>query len=86
MANKAKKAKDRKQNFDEVGIKAFARRFKEIRKQAGYTQQQLAFESGINFSQIARIETGRTNPTVSTIFIIARAMEINPEEFFKFKL
>ncbi|MBX3165731.1 MAG: helix-turn-helix transcriptional regulator, partial [Bacteroidetes bacterium] len=46
----------------------------------------LAFESGISRIQIARIETARINPTISTIFTVARAMEINADEFFKFKL
>lgn len=86
MAAKAKKSKDRKQNFDQEGIDLFAAKFKEVRKRAGYTQQQLAFESGINLSQIARIETGQTNPTVTTIFTLARTMNIDPDEFFKFKL
>lgn len=72
--------------FDQKGIDAFAKRFKEVRKEAGYTQTQLAFESGISLSQIARIETGRINPTVSTVFAVARAMEISPEEFFRIKL
>jgi transcriptional regulator with XRE-family HTH domain len=72
--------------FDQTGIDLFAKRFKEVRKGAGYTQTQLAFESGISLSQIARIETGKINTTVSTIFAVARAMEISPEEFFKIKL
>lgn len=72
--------------FDKKGVEAFSRKFKEIRKKSGFTQMQLAFESGVSLSQIARIETGRINPTISTIFVIARAMEIEPEEFFKFKL
>lgn len=71
--------------FDKKGVEAFAKKFKEIRNKAGFTQTQLAFESGVSLSQIARIETGRINPTISTIFVIARAMEIEPEEFFKFK-
>ncbi|OFY94679.1 MAG: transcriptional regulator [Bacteroidetes bacterium RIFCSPLOWO2_12_FULL_31_6] len=72
--------------FDKKGVEVFSKKFKELRKKSGFTQMQLAFESGVSLSQIARIETGRINPTISTIFVIARAMEIEPEEFFKFKL
>lgn len=81
-----KKPKKRKLIFDKEGIDGFARRFVEIRKREGYTQEQLAFESGISRIQIARIETARINPTISTFFTIARAMGIGADEFFKFKL
>lgn len=76
----------RKLIFDQQGIDALAIRFREVRKGAGYTKRQLAFESGVNISQLVRIERGEINPTVSTIFVISRAMNIEPEEFFKFKL
>lgn len=72
--------------FDQKGIDAFAKRFKEVRKEAGYTQTQLAFESGISLSQIARIETGKINPTISTVFALAKTMEIEIAELFRFKL
>lgn len=83
---KSKAGKKRELIFDKKGIAAFALRFKQVRKSKGYTQTQLAFESGISLSQIARIETGIINPTVSTVFAVARAMEIDPDEFFKIKL
>jgi DNA-binding XRE family transcriptional regulator len=83
---KKQKGTKRKLVFDEEGIAAFALHFKELRKQNGYTQSQLAFESGLSLSQIARIETARINPTLSTIFKIARAMNVEISEFFRFKL
>ncbi|MBX3165666.1 MAG: helix-turn-helix transcriptional regulator [Bacteroidetes bacterium] len=83
---KARKTKKRKLVFDKEGVEKFALRFTEIRKREGYTQEQLAFESGISRIQIARIETARINPTISTIFTIARAMGIDTDEFFKFRL
>ena len=59
---------------DEAGLAAFAR-LKEIRAQKKITQEALAYSSGSALSQIARIETARTNPTLSTIFVIARGIE-----------
>jgi len=44
--------------------------------------QALANMAEIELSQIARIETAKINPKVSTLFRIARALEINPSEFF----
>ncbi len=86
MAGSAKKPKKRQLIFDKKGVEAFALRFIEVRKKAGYTQEQLAFEAGMTRSQIARIETAVINPTISTIFVIARAMDVSPDEFFKIKL
>lgn len=76
----------RKLIFDQDGLKAFALQLKKIRKEKGYTQDQLAFEAGISLSQIARIETARINPTLSTIFAIARVLESPLPELFSFEL
>jgi transcriptional regulator with XRE-family HTH domain len=80
MKVKGKGPKRRKLIFDEKAIKAFAIHLKKLRKQHDYTQNQLAFESGISLSQIARIETAKINPTLSTIYAIAKAMELKLSE------
>ena len=77
---------ERKLIFDEPALQAFALRLKTVRKQKKLTQEDLAAKSGLTLSQIARIETARTNPTLSTIFRIIRTMEIRPSELFDFDL
>ena len=77
---------DRKLIFDEEGIKAFAIQLKKIRIREGFSQSQLAFESGITLSQIARIETARINPTLSTVFTIARTLNVPLADLFNFEL
>ena len=77
---------NRKKIFDADGIKAFAIQLIKIRTNKGYTQSQLAFESGLSLSQIARIETARINPTLSTIFILARTLDVPLKELFDFEL
>lgn len=86
MARKENKTENRTLVFDQSGVEEFSKRFKALRKKAGYTQEQLAFESGISRVQIARMETAKINPTISVVFVIARTMGIDPDEFFKFKL
>lgn len=76
----------RKLIFDEEGLRLLAKRLKEIRKEKGISQEELAHRSEITLSQIARIETVRTNPTVSTIFKITRALEVPLKELFNFEL
>jgi len=72
--------------FDQEGLKVFAKHLKKTRKEIGLTQNQLAFEAGISLSQIARIETARINPTLSTVFAIARALNIPLSILFDFEL
>ncbi|MGD2035092.1 MAG: helix-turn-helix transcriptional regulator [Bacteroidales bacterium] len=76
----------RKLIFDEKGLEAFALRLKTVRKLKELTQEELAARSGLTLSQIARIETARTNPTLSTVFRIARTMDIQLKELFDFDL
>ena len=77
---------DRKLIFDDQGIRAFAIQLKKIRLREGYTQNQLAFESGLSLSQIARIETARINPTLSTVFVLARTLNVKLSDLFDFDL
>jgi transcriptional regulator with XRE-family HTH domain len=79
-------SKSRKLIFDEEGLKLLAKRLKEVRSEKGLTQEELSHRSEITLSQIARIETARINPTVSTIFKIARGLEVSPKELFEFEL
>jgi transcriptional regulator with XRE-family HTH domain len=83
---KNRQPKNRKQIFDEEGIKRFGKQLKKLRNQEGISQNQLAFESGLSLSQIARIETAQINPTLSTVFVIARTLNISLPELFNFEL
>ena len=76
----------RKFIFDEEGLKLLAKRLKEIRSEKGITQEELAYRSELTLSQIARIETIKTNPTISTLFKIIRTLEISPKDLFNFDL
>lgn len=83
--NKNKTSK-RKLIFDEEGLLAFAAQLKKLRSEIGITQAQLAYEAGVSLSQIARIETARVNPTLSTVFAISRALDISLVRMFDFSL
>lgn len=78
--------KGKKNYTDEEGIKAFADHFKKIRKKFGYTQESLAHASNITLSQIARLETGKINPSLSQLILFAETMEIPFSEFFDFEI
>jgi transcriptional regulator with XRE-family HTH domain len=72
--------------FDEEGLSLLSKRLKEIRSEKGITQEELAYRSELTLSQIARIETLKTNPTISTLFKIIRTLEIKPSYLFNFDL
>lgn len=63
-------------------LKTIGKRIQEIRKSKGYSQVDLVgkIEGRIDTTNISRIESGRTNPTVFTLHRIAEALEISLSE------
>jgi transcriptional regulator with XRE-family HTH domain len=56
--------------------KALGARIQNLRKKQGLSQLALANEADIPLSQIGRIERGENNPTISTLYVIAAALDI----------
>ena len=83
---KSNEENNRKLIFDEVGLRLLAQRLKQLRSEKKITQEELAYRSELTLSQIARIETTKTNPTISTLFKIIRTLEISPSDLFNFEL
>lgn len=59
-------------------LKLIGKRIKELRIQKGISQADLVgrMEGNIDPTNISRIEAGRTNPTVITLYRIAEAMDM----------
>lgn len=60
----------------EVLIKNIGARIVEIRNEKNISQAELSKRSDIDDGSLRRIETGRTNPTVKTLYTIAEALEV----------
>lgn len=60
-----------------------SKRIAELRRTAGMTQEQLAESAEIDRVALANIETGRRRPTVTTVYKIAIALDIQVEAIFK---
>lgn len=58
-------------------IKALGKRIKELRQEKGFSQEELAYEADIPLSQVGRIERGETNPTISTLDVISKALGVD---------
>ena len=69
-------------------LKKVGKKIQEIRLNRGLTQVELVgkIEGEIDTTNISRIEAGRTNPTVYTLFRIAEALEVNPKELLDFEI
>lgn len=52
---------------------------KEARKQAGYTQEQLAELVGVSRAAIARYETGEIEPSLETFVRLADALQVSAD-------
>ena len=57
---------------------AFGKILREIRLEAGLTQEQLGLEAGIRRTFVSVLELGEQQPTLTTITKLAKALEIKP--------
>lgn len=59
------------------------KRISVLRKQLKLTQAALASTAGMEESALQRIEAGRTNPTIKTLYKVAIALNVNIKELFE---
>ncbi len=58
-------------------------RVRKIRLSKGFTMEHLAFEVGIEYTQLSRIERGKINTSIFQLFLISRALEVNLAEIIE---
>jgi transcriptional regulator with XRE-family HTH domain len=66
-------------------IKKFGQRLRQERTLKKMSQEELANETGFEVSQISRIERGVQNTSISHVSAIAKALDIDPSELFRFE-
>ena len=59
---------------------AFGQALRRLRVAAGLSQEQLGLESGVQRNFISLIETGQNQPTITTVFKLATALNIRPSK------
>jgi|TARA_B100001971_G_C18177411_1_gene530710 transcriptional regulator with XRE-family HTH domain len=62
--------------------KKIGQRVKELRKQAGISQEELAFKANLDRTYINSVENGRRNISIRNIEKIANALSINLCDLF----
>jgi len=58
-------------------------RIKLIRTRKNMTQNELAIKCDFEKASMSRIESGRSNPTIQTLYKICNSLEIHIIELFK---
>jgi transcriptional regulator with XRE-family HTH domain len=63
----------------------FGLNLKRLREQQGLSQEELYYRANLSKNQIGNIEKGEVNTTISTVFVIAKALQIDMKELFQFE-
>ena len=68
--------------FQEIYIRVGFNLMKQ-RRLKGWTQEQLAEKSGVSRSRISKMENGKENFNIESLFLIAQSLEIDFIELLK---
>lgn len=61
----------------ETPLQQLSINIQKCREFSGFSQQDLAFKTDLSLSTISRIERGETDPSLTTLFIIAKAFSVD---------
>lgn len=61
-------------------IQHFSQKVKEFRKLRGLTQANLAEAAAVDRKTISRIENSAYSPSLTSLFAIAEALEVDPKD------
>ena len=74
-----------KGNYLELTEK-FGANLKKVREEKGLSLRALASKCDLDDSQISKIENARWDVQLSTIFELAKGLEVEPKELLNFKI
>ncbi|RNI28913.1 XRE family transcriptional regulator [Rufibacter immobilis] len=66
-------------------LERFGDHLKGIRTGKGLSQEEVAYRADIPINQVGRIERGEVNTTVSTLFALAKGLEVPPAQLLSFE-
>jgi transcriptional regulator with XRE-family HTH domain len=58
------------------------KRVREIRLSKGLTLERVAFDAGIEYKQLSRIELGKVNTSIYQIYIVSKSLNVPLPELF----
>jgi transcriptional regulator with XRE-family HTH domain len=63
--------------------KAFGAVIRELREQRGLSQEDLSFACSRHRTFVSLIERGKSSPTITTLWRLAKALEVKPSEIIR---
>ncbi|MEM6735721.1 MAG: helix-turn-helix transcriptional regulator [Bacteroidota bacterium] len=72
----------RERNQD--NLKAFGEHLRKLRESKGLSQEELAYRAQVAYSSINKLENGKLNTSISTLFDLADALRIEKTELLNF--
>lgn len=74
---------DRRPPYEEtLHRRAFGARVGDLRRERGWTQEDLAERAGVHRSYLAAVESGARNPTLDVITKIAKGLAVPVADLF----
>lgn len=66
--------------INKAALSLVGAKIREVRNSKGISIENLANTSGMDYSQLARMELGQVNFTISYLFRVAEALGVTPKE------
>ena len=65
-------------------LEKFGERLQRVRKEQGISQEQLAAKLSMHRTYIGMIERGERNPTIRTLYKVAKALKVDSSKLLPF--
>jgi transcriptional regulator with XRE-family HTH domain len=65
--------------------KQFGKHLRKLRKEKGWTQEELAEKANMHFTYIGQIERGIRNPSLVNLYKLSKALKIHLGNLFSFR-
>ena len=67
-------------NRDPKILKAFGKRLRQLREAKGFTTREFADLADIAYSQVWSLESGKGNPSLTTLIAISKVLEVSLDD------
>lgn len=64
---------------DDALLEAFAAVLRDLRKEIGLSQEQLALRARVDRTFVGKLESGKHHPSLAVVFKLAQAFDVTPE-------
>lgn len=73
----------KRSSSEKVLLKRFGSRVRKVRRDKGFSQEELALESSLDRSYIGGVERGERNISLVNLFKLSKALSVPPSELLE---